>query len=204
MMYRVGITGLIGSGKSQAAQYFSQLGVTIVDTDLISHQLTAPNGLAIASIEKNLGGKYVNSNGQLDRELLRREVFADDNLRNSLEQILHPMIFDIVSKQVDNSDSFYTIIVVPLLFKVPLYCNYVDKSIFVDCDEGIIKNRVMERSNLSDMDINAILNAQMRREEQLKLADDIITNNYGLDELKHQVIELHKKYKKFILSQTTA
>ncbi len=193
--YKVGLTGLIGSGKSMAAEYFAKLGVDIVDTDLISHKITAPGGIAIAHIVDAFGRAYITADGALNRPLMRELIFKNILEKQKLESILHPLIFDAVLDEVSKSASVYTVIVVPLLFGSPRYHQYMDKSIFVDCNQSTIIDRVMKRDGWSLDTVQLALNNQMPRIQQLDLADDILDNNKTRETLGLQVKILHEKYK---------
>lgn len=196
--YKVGLTGLIGSGKSLAANYFADLGIEIIDTDAISHSITRHGGEAIPAIVKDFGSRYLTRDGTLDRDKIRDLVFNNVEEKHKLEAILHPLIFDEVKKQVDISQSRYTIIVVPLLFQSPRYAKYVDRSIFVDCDEDMLVSRIIKRNGWSRDIVLAILRNQMPRALQLEMADDIINNNETLLNLELQVKNLHVKYEHII------
>lgn len=196
--YKVGLTGLIGSGKSQAATYFANLGINVIDTDAISHEITNPTGIAIPHMIKAFGKGYITPDGALDRSLMRELVFHNKQEKHKLELILHPLIFDEVEAQLSESKSLYTIIVVPLLFQSPRYSNYVVRSIFVDCNEDTIVNRVMKRNGWTQETVQAVLNNQMSRMEQLKLANDVLDNNKTLCDLELQVQSLHEKYTKLL------
>jgi dephospho-CoA kinase len=88
----VGLTGGIGSGKSAAAADFAALGATVVDTDVIAHELTAKGGAAMAGVEKLFGPEAVSGEGSMNRKKVRERVFADPAAKRKLEALLHPMI----------------------------------------------------------------------------------------------------------------
>ncbi len=192
--YKIGLTGLIGSGKSLVAEYFARLGIDIIDTDVISHNITSSDGTAMPEIIDEFGEMYITADGALNRPLMRELIFKDVIEKHKLESILHPLIFNDVVVRVSQTKSIYTVIVVPLLFQTPLYHRYVDKSIFVDCDDATIIDRVMRRNGWSQEIIQAILNNQMPRAKQLELADDVLDNNKTLLDLELQVKNLHEKY----------
>lgn len=198
MTFKIGLTGLIGSGKSLAAQYFAKLGVAIVDTDTISHEVTKAGGRAIPLIISAFGREYITENGALDRSRMRDLVFNNKEEKYKLEAILHPMIFEEVVAQVNETTSQYVIIVVPLLFISHRYVGYIDRSIYVNCDENTIIQRVINRNCWTQDTIMAALANQMPADEQLSLADDVLDNNCSFLELEHQVQRLHEKYTSII------
>lgn len=194
-MLIIGLTGLIGSGKSTVAGLFAQLGVRIIDTDLIAHQLTQANGAAVAMLIAEFGSAVITPENELNRTWLREMVFMDSAMRQKLETILHPLIFAESLRQLQLASSApYTIVVVPLLFRSPQFLGLTKRNIFVDCAFAYLVPRLKARSNLDLAQIDAILAAQVKREEQLTQADDIIENNNDLKQLSQQVLQLHKKY----------
>lgn len=190
----VGLTGLIGSGKSYVADLFSNCGVGVVDTDKISHELTKTGGLALNSIVAEFGKSAINDYGALNRDFIRQLVFSDSVSRQKLENILHPLIYREVLCQVEKSNGLYVVVVVPLLFKSANYLGYITRSIFVDCAEELLIERVMKRSGLSRRDIINILMTQLPRDVQLSMADDVLDNNHRLQDLEAKVHKLHQYY----------
>jgi dephospho-CoA kinase len=194
MSFVVGLTGGIGCGKSIASQCFSDLGVHIIDTDVIARTITQSNGQAINAIKNAFGDTYLTKDGSLDREKMRELVFSDDDARSRLEKILHPIILNETIRQIGQARSSYVIVVVPLLFETKDYDHIVQRILVIDCDEQQQILRTMARSNLSEPQVKAIMTAQIARKERLQDADDIIANNRDLDYLKTQVAALHSKY----------
>lgn len=195
----IGLTGLIGSGKSLVANYFTKLGVPVIDTDKIAHDITNTNGIAIERISSQFGEEYINKLGALDRVKMRQLIFNNSKLRIELENLLHPIIYEQVLLQIEQCCAIYIIIVVPLLFKSTKYLDLTSRNIFVDCEIAKLIERVKQRDNLSLNEITAILSTQVEREKQLASADDIINNNGDLQTLFDQVKTLHNKYKQLFL-----
>jgi dephospho-CoA kinase len=194
MIFVVGLTGGIGSGKSAAADCFVALGVPVVDTDAIAHELTAPGGAAIEPIRQAFGDGALTAAGALDRAAMRRRVFADPAERTRLEAILHPMIRAESEARLRRSAADYAVLVVPLLAESKSYRERVDRVAVVDCTEEVQLARVMGRSGLSRAEVAAIMAAQASRAARLAIADDVIANDAGLAELRARVTELHGRY----------
>lgn len=190
----VGLTGGIGSGKTSVSRLFAELGAGVVDTDEISHRLTAPNGAAMAAIRRAFGDEFVTANGALDRVAMRALIFTDSTAKTRLEAILHPMIRALALKAVAQSDAPYVVLVVPLLLETGSYRNVVQRVLVVDCDERLQIARTMQRAALTEEQVRAIMTSQLSRTERLAEADDIIDNNDGLDDLRQQVKALHQAY----------
>ena len=194
-MLVIGLSGLIGSGKSTVANYFAKLGVKIIDCDVIAHNLTAPNTPLIPELVANFGSSIIDGNGGLVREQLRDIVFANETQRLKLERIIHPQIFQQVLVELNTAGSTpYLIVVVPLLFRSPEYLAITQRNIFVDCEYAQLVQRLQIRSNLSSSQVDAILASQVARVTQLELADDVIENNSDEIELQRQVERLHNFY----------
>lgn len=194
MPFVVGLTGGIGSGKSTASKFFADLGITIIDTDVISRKLTEANGIAISRIREIFGDSSINSVGEVDRAKMRELVFSDKEARITLEKILHPLILNEVRAQIEQVTDSYAIVVVPLLFETDDYRNIVDRTLVVDCDERQQLIRTMERNHLPEEKVKAIMAAQMTRQQRPQKADDIILNDDDIDSLKEQILSLHQKY----------
>lgn len=190
----IGLTGGIGCGKSSVSQFFSELGMAVIDTDVIAHSLTQSDGSAIPAIREYFGDHFITSAGMLDRNKMRELVFNDDNARTMLEKILHPLILEEVHQLLKQTDSPYAILVVPLLFETEDYQQIVDRILVVDCDEQQQITRVMARSHLSEQQVKAIIATQTPRINRLQHADDIIVNNQDMDYLRMQVLHLHHEY----------
>ncbi len=199
-MFVVALTGGIGSGKSEAAKIFAELGVPVTDVDVISHQITGANQPLIKAIEANFGCAYITPEGALNRAAMRKLVFNDDSARNKLNAILHPAIYDEALLQLQtnqtnlNKSTPYQILAIPLLLESPRYSPHINRILLIDCDEATQIARVKLRSQLPESEILQIINAQTPRKKLLSLANDIIENNENVTELREKVIEIHQKY----------
>jgi len=192
----IGLTGGIGSGKTTVSDLLAKLGAGIVDTDLIAHQITAPHGAAISLIEKQFGLEFIGDDGALNREKMRALVFNSLEARKSLETITHPLIRQETARQalqLNKDGAPYLVFVVPLLIESGSWKDLIDRLVVVDCPKETQINRVMQRSNLTQEEVERILVAQASREERLKHADVVIENQGSLKELEVEVENLHQK-----------
>lgn len=198
MSYLIGLTGGIGSGKSAVADLFAALQVPVIDTDAVSHALTAANGAAMPSIRAVFSEYMITPDGALDRGAMRTHVFARPEARKQLEAILHPLIRAEVERRISTENSrnnhSYLILVVPLLVESNIYRHRVQRIAVVDCSEATQIRRVMTRNGLSQNEVEQILQAQATRAERLAVADDVIENDGQLAALAPQVTRLHDKY----------
>ena len=194
MSYCVGLTGGIGCGKSTVASLFAELGIPVIDTDAISHQLTQPGGVAMAAIQTAFGKEYIDANGALDRAKMRRLVFSDPTAKLRLEKILHPLILYQSKSLEASSTAPYVLLVVPLLFESKSYQDWLDRTVTIDCSEENQIARATQRDGMNEQVIKAIMSKQLPRSLRLKLTDDIIHNDASLSELHPQVAELHRHF----------
>ena len=203
-MFVVALTGSIGSGKSAAAKIFAELGVSVTDVDVISHELTAANQPLVKDIKANFGSDYITPEGALNRAAMRKLVFSDGAARTKLNALLHPAIYDAAMLQLQvNKSGPYQVLVVPLLFDSPRYLQHINSILVIDCDEKTQIERVKKRSNLPESEIINIIKAQTSRKKQLTLANEVIENNGSIEKLREKILEIHQKYiNTCILSKT--
>lgn len=191
----VGLTGGIGCGKSTAAELFAKHGADIVDTDAIAHLLTQSGGDGIAAIRAAFGGDFITADGALDRARMRSLIFSDAAAKQRLELILHPLILEQARMQLARlHTSPYIILVVPLLAESPEFRKLIRRILVVDCSETTQVARVTGRSGLGEEEVRAVIAQQASRAERLRLTDDVIHNDTGMDRLAEQVAVLHQKY----------
>ena len=212
-MFVVALTGGIGCGKSAAAQIFLDLGVPVTDVDVISHELTAAGQPIIDNIRQLFGSEFISADNSLNREAMRTLIFSDEQARLRLNALLHPAILEKAIERLsqhartlqaaEKSETLYQVLVVPLLFDSPKYLSLVDRILVIDCDQETQIKRVKERSHLSRFQILQIINTHIKRNDQLKLADDVILNDGNVEKLRENISVLHQKYiKTCIVSKT--
>lgn len=194
MSLKIGLTGGIGSGKTTVAKFFAALGADVVDTDVIAHELTQPQGAAISTIREIFTEKFITAEGALNRKEMRALVFSDESSRRKLEAILHPLIRIEVARRVAFFTAPYGIIVVPLLLETGGYRGMIERILVVDCNEQDQITRAMARTGLDEQTARAIAATQLPRQERLRRADDVIANDVDMSHLRQQVNALHKKY----------
>ena len=192
-MFRVGLTGGIGSGKSAVTDLFAKLDVAVIDMDVLAREVVRPGQAALAEIKTVFGQDICNAQDELDRKRLRQIIFADAQKRKQLEAITHPRIRQRVEEIIAGLAAPYCIIVIPLLFESDRRDN-LDRILVVDCDPEEQIRRTMQRDRIDADYVKRIIASQVDRQERLKGADDIISNNGNIDELAAQVKQLHHKY----------
>lgn len=191
---RIGLTGGIASGKSLVADSFHDLGVPVIDTDIIAREVVRPGQPALDEIRTRFGEGVLDDDGELDRAAMRELIFSDQGARHDLEAILHPRIGAETRRQADSAGGDYQIIVVPLLVGSPL-TQFVDRILVVDCEEETQIQRLLARDTEMLGQAERIVAAQASREERLSIADDVINNEFDLDYVRKQVAALDSQYR---------
>ncbi|AAN53496.1 dephospho-CoA kinase [Shewanella oneidensis MR-1] len=189
----VGLTGGIGSGKTTVANLFAEEGICLVDADVVAREVVAPGTHGLNAIISHFGTEMLTASGELDRAKLRQRVFNDEQERQWLNQLLHPMIRQEMLLQVEKATSDYVIMVVPLLFENGLD-RLVHRTLVVDISPELQISRTVQRDNVDATQVNNIINSQCSRSEKLARADDIIDNHGEISRLKREVHALHQRY----------
>jgi dephospho-CoA kinase len=194
-LWRIGLTGGIGSGKSTVAGMLAQLGAAVIDADALSRSVTAPGGRAIAAIAQQFGEAMIGADGAMDRQAMRERVFSDPSARQRLEAIIHPLVGTLTREHTDAAIAQGKRC---LVFDVPLlvesgqrWRRQVDRVWVVDCETATQRERVVARSGLSPEEIDRIIAQQASRQRRLACADGVIFNQgLSLSALQHQVNEM--------------
>ena len=194
-MLKIGLTVGIASGKSTVCQRFTELGITVIDADIIARQLVEPGQTCLEQIVTLFGPEILHANGQLDRGQLRELIFTNAQAKQQLEQILHPAIRQQLLEQSNNIDSAYCILSVPLLIESNM-TTLVDRVLVIETTNEKQVQRVCTRDGVTAEQAKAIINSQCSPTQRKQVADDIIINDQATEPLIELVSELHKKYLK--------
>ena len=189
----LGLTGGIGSGKSAAAEHFAALGVHVVDADHAARWVVEPGRPALSQIAEHFGEQVLQADGQLNRGALRALIFSDPEQRCWLEALLHPLIREEIADNLAQAQSPYAILVSPLLIESGQYTT-TQRVLVIDVPQALQIQRTLKRDNTSEEQVHAILKVQASREERLRHADDVLTNDRDLEALKTEVERLHDFY----------
>jgi dephospho-CoA kinase len=190
---RIGLTGGIASGKTTVANLFAGLGVTIVDTDVLSREVVAPGSTLLRQITERFSMAVQNGDGSLNRQELRKRIFEDPEQRKWLEALLHPAIRKLTDERSAAATGPYVIVAIPLLVETGGASRF-DRVLVVDCDPEVQLARLMARDGSTREEAKRMLAAQASREARLAVANDVIRNDGDLAHLRDQVEEVHRQY----------
>ena len=192
-MLRIALTGGIGSGKTTASDYFRKLGVPVIDADETSHEVTQSGQAAVQKIADVFGDSVLDADGNLDRAALRDIVFSDPESRKQLEAILHPEIRQRMNEAASRTQSSYCLFSIPLLIETSQHLSY-DRVLVVEASEDRRRSWIQTRSDLTQNEITAVLSAQVSDEQRRRVADDLLINDGGIDDLHAGIDRLHQTY----------
>ncbi len=202
-MLRIALTGGIGSGKTTVSDYFRKLGVPVIDADETSHEVTQAGAPAVQQIVDVFGDSVLDCDGNLDRTALRNIVFADTESRKQLESILHPEIRRRMNEAASRTQSPYCLFSIPLLIETSQHANY-DRILVVETSEDRRRTWIQARSDLTEIEITAILSAQVSDEQRRRAADDLLISDGGIDDLHARIDCLHQRYLALVRGQEQA
>ncbi|NBF06138.1 dephospho-CoA kinase [Pseudomonas sp. Fl5BN2] len=191
--WTLGLTGGIGSGKSAAAQHFIDLGVHVIDADHAARWVVEPGRPALEQIARHFGDGVLQADGQLDRSALRKLIFEVPEQRRWLEALLHPLIAEEIVNHLARAESPYAILVSPLLIESG-QSRMTQRILVIDVPQQLQIERTLQRDQISQQQVQAILQAQASREERLRHADDVLVNDRDHAWLRSEVERLHHFY----------
>ena len=194
---KIGLTGGVASGKTTVSDFFKGLGIPVIDADVISHEVTQPDGSAFEEIISSFGSNILDENGLIDRKKMRAIIFDDASKKEMLERIIHPKVREEMFNSVAQSNDHYLIVSVPLLVETGMN-KMMDRTLVVDCSEETQIERIMHRDKITLNEAKSVVRNQIHRSNRLKAADDLIVNekNVTLNELEKEVLELNRRYSK--------
>jgi len=201
MTMHIVLTGGVASGKSAASTYFEELGIPIIDADVVSREVVTKGSSGLEAITQRFGSKVLSDDGSLDRASLREIVFNDTNHLNWLNELLHPMIrqkMELLRKEAERLNQLYSISAIPLFYET-IHATEEAKNysrvLVVDTPEALQLERLMSRDGSSKQEAEALIASQATRQQRLSIADDIVVNDSDLQSLKQQVINLDTYYR---------
>ena len=193
-MFSVGLTGGIAAGKTTVSNLFTELGVPVVDTDIISRKLLEPGELAYDQVCTHFGDSIKGSNNEVDRAKLRKIVFTNPSEKIWLENMLHPLIYRRSHDAIlEHTKASYVLVVIPLLFETNFQA-LVDRILVVDCPPEVQLERLLKRDHIDAPLALEMLSQQLSNSARLARAHDIVDNSENAVDLASQVEALHQLY----------
>lgn len=196
-IYKIGVTGSAGSGKSIVCRRFAELGVPVISSDEIARQVVEPEMPAYKEILDLFGHTAVLENGSINRAMLRTLISRNPGMRKNLEAIVQPAILKelfLQINEVQQNGGKIVAVEVPLLFELGLEDRF-DLLITVAADEDVIKKRVAARDGVSESEAGRLLGLQMPQQEKIQKSDIILWNKSSVEELFMHIDKLYFKIK---------
>jgi len=191
-MHIIGLTGGIGSGKSLASSIFNDLGVPIIDLDMIAKNISKKDLVGYKEIVKMFGSFYLDKSMNIDRKKLQADVFSRPQCKKKLEEILHPLIYEeFLSLIKETSNTPYIVVVIPLLFETKTYQKIINESLLIDCSEELQLKRIIERDKITNELAKKIIASQMARNNKKNKANTVIENGGSKNTLQTNILYYH-------------
>ena len=189
----IGLTGGIGSGKSLAGDFFKSKNIDVIDADDLAQDALDREGEGYKKFLDIFGESFLDENSEIDRKALRKYIFQNPEMKNKLEEIVHPIVQNGILNFINNSNSIYRIIIVPLIVETNS-SSFYDRVLAIDCKKEIQIERASKRDNSNEEQILKIIQSQASSEDRNKIANDVVENNDTKDEFLMNLEEIHKKY----------
>ncbi|CAH1608952.1 dephospho-CoA kinase [Vibrio jasicida] len=194
MAFVIGLTGGIASGKTTVANLFKQrFKIDVVDADIVAREVVEPGSTGLNAIIEHFGIDIVREDQSLDRAKLREQIFSNPEEKAWLNALLHPMIREKMIEDLEQVESEYALLVVPLLIENKLD-SLCDRVLVVDVEPETQIARTVKRDNVSEDQARAILASQATQAQRLAIANDVVRNNPNDPDLLLQITDLHEKY----------
>lgn len=184
----IGLTGGIGTGKSTVSELLAVHGFKIVDADIAAREAVEKGSEGLEQVRQVFGDEAIDKNGEMNRKYVGEIVFNDDKMREKLNQIIHPIVRDLMERQKEAylKEGFNVIMDIPLLFENNLQ-DTVDETWLVYASESIQVERLMERNDLTQEEAKARVYSQISIDKKRRMADRVIDNRGTLLELKQNL-----------------
>ena len=189
----IGLTGGIGSGKSLASDFFKSKNIEVIDADDLAHNALGKKGKGYIEFLDVFGKTFLDENSEIDRKALRDYIFKDPEMKIRLEEIVHPIVQDGILNFINNSNSAYRVIIVPLIAETKS-SSFYDRVLAIECNINIQVKRASKRDNSSEDQILKIIQSQASAEERNKIANDVVKNNGTKEEFIMSLEDIHSKY----------
>ena len=191
-MFVIGLTGGIGTGKSEVSRILKELGAVVLDADSFGHRVYLPNTEGLREVVETFGEDVLSPDGEIDRRALGGKVFGNPDAMAKLNAIAWPKIRDMVQESIDEQEQSETPVVVldaAVLIEAG-WIDVADEVWVVSAPEEQVVSRIQVRNNLSEEQVRARINSQMTTQERIKYADKVIDNSEDFEQLHVKVNSL--------------
>ncbi len=190
-MIKIGLTGVIGSGKGAVASILASLGAVVIYADRISRQIYEPGDPGHQAVVETFGEEILDEDERIDRAALAAIVFGDESQRERLEQAVWPVMASVIENEISvaEADEPKAIVIEAAVLLEAGWERLVDEVWAVTTDEGSSVERVRRRDGVGEEQVRARMSAQMPAEEKAARADRVIENTGTLEELQARVEE---------------
>jgi len=191
-MLVIGLTGSIGTGKSEAARYLAQLGASVINSDQVGHEAYTPQSEAWHKVVGAFGKEILEPNGEIDRRKLGAIVFSSPDQLARLNQIMHPLMARMVEEKIkDLRGQGVEVVVVEaaLLFEAG-WDSLVEEVWVTDSLEDLVIQRLSDRNGMTQKEARKRISSQMERSERLSRADLVIDNSGDIAAMESSIDEM--------------
>ena len=191
-MIVIGLTGGIGSGKSEVSRMLKDLGTEIIDADRVGHEAYLPNTETYDKLVAEFGDDILRTDGAIDRKKLGARIFAEPEARERLNAIVHPRMYTMIDERIQRlREQGATAVVLDAAILIEAgWQSLVDEVWVVAASEEMVVQHIGQRNGLPAEQVRQRIRAQITSEERARHAAVVIDNSRGLDELSAQVQEV--------------
>ncbi len=191
----IGLTGGIGSGKSTVSRILAELGAVVIDADKVGHEAFKPGTSAWHQVVQTFGPEVVGADGAIDRKKLGAVVFADPSALASLNQIMHPIMREMMRAQInDYRQQRVDVVVLEAAILIEAgWDSLVDEVWVTVAPQEMVMERLESQRGMAKEQTLARINAQLPAEERIKHADVVVQNDGSLDDMREKVKVLWQK-----------
>ena len=173
--------------------FFKSKNIDVIDADDLAHNALDIGGEGYKKFLDIFGETFLDENSEIDRKALRKYIFQNPEMKNKLEEIVHPIVQNGILNFINNSNSIYRIIIVPLIAETNS-SSFYDRVLAIDCKKEIQIERASKRDNSNEEQILKIIQSQASSEDRNKIANDVVENNDTKDKFLMNLEDIHKKY----------
>lgn len=192
-MRKIGLTGIMGAGKSSVIEILKQKNIPVLDCDAINASLLEKGEEGYNEIVTHFGKRILDENGNINKQIMSQEIFKDSLKKQQAEEILHPLIQRKIQKKLNDLENERIVVIeVPLLFEVH-WETFFDEVWVVACEEEVILERLVKYRHVDKEEARIRLSHQLSQEDKIKRANVVLWNNGNKNELYQKICAILKE-----------